>query len=183
VADALCSLIGSMLKINGKVRIIKGFTLIELLVVISIIGILAAFAIFGMSGAFQSSRDAQRKSDLRQYQNALETYANNNDGLYPRRDAASGQPDSVLCGDLGLTNCPTDPLYDAATGSPVYSYQTETCGSPGDPCAANYVLWAELEDTSNGDYWVYCSNGKSGYYSNAPGFSGIPPSPAGTCPF
>ncbi|MDP3918243.1 MAG: prepilin-type N-terminal cleavage/methylation domain-containing protein [Candidatus Woesebacteria bacterium] len=52
----------------------KGFTLIELLVVISIIGILIAVSIFGLSGAREAARDARRKSDLQLIQSGLEIY-------------------------------------------------------------------------------------------------------------
>ena len=55
-------------------RIKKGFTLIELLVVISIIGILIAVSIFGLSGARESARDARRKSDLELIRSGLELY-------------------------------------------------------------------------------------------------------------
>jgi prepilin-type N-terminal cleavage/methylation domain-containing protein len=158
------------MKINYK----KGFTLIELLVVIAIIGILAAASIFGIQGVFENSRDTQRKSDLKQYQTALENYANKNNGLYPRRDLSTGQPDSVLCGDLGLTSCPTDPLYDADTQLPVYRYQTETCGTAAEACATRYVLWATLEDQVDGVYWVVCSNGKVGATDSTPSGGNCP---------
>src|SRR3989338_8082819 len=42
----------------------KGFTLIELLVVISIIGILASFAIASFPSAQAKGRDSRRKADL-----------------------------------------------------------------------------------------------------------------------
>jgi len=55
----------------------------ELIVVMAILAIVTV----GLYGNFTSSqkkgRDAQRKSDLRQIQNALEAYANDNNGLYP----------------------------------------------------------------------------------------------------
>ena len=50
----------------------KGFTLIELLIVIAIIGLLSTLAIISMSGARAKARDAQRLSDLKQIQTALE---------------------------------------------------------------------------------------------------------------
>ncbi|HVZ66893.1 MAG TPA: prepilin-type N-terminal cleavage/methylation domain-containing protein [Patescibacteria group bacterium] len=60
----------------------RGFTLIELLVVISIISILAALLMANFVGIRQRGRDAQRKSDLRQIQSALELYRSDN-GSYP----------------------------------------------------------------------------------------------------
>lgn len=60
----------------------KGFTLIELLVVIAIIGILATLLTANFIGVQQRSRDAQRKSNLRQMQSALELYRSDN-AAYP----------------------------------------------------------------------------------------------------
>ncbi|CAN5158326.1 hypothetical protein BH11PAT1_BH11PAT1_3180 [soil metagenome] len=67
-----------------KTPLKKGFTLIELLVVIAIIGILAAVTLAAIDpfGQFKKARDAQRKSDLKQIQTALELY-NQDVGSYP----------------------------------------------------------------------------------------------------
>jgi len=51
-----------------------GFTLIELLVVIAIISSLSALLVPNFMGARERARDAQRKSDLKQIQKALEMY-------------------------------------------------------------------------------------------------------------
>lgn len=60
----------------------KGFTLVELLVVVAIIGILATLLTANFIGVRQRSRDAQRKSNLRQIQSALELYRSDQ-GVYP----------------------------------------------------------------------------------------------------
>jgi general secretion pathway protein G len=52
----------------------KGFTLIELLVVIGILAMLSALLVPNFMGARERARDAQRKSDLKQIQKALEMY-------------------------------------------------------------------------------------------------------------
>jgi general secretion pathway protein G len=51
-----------------------GFTLIELLVVIAIIGGLSALLVPNFMSTRERARDAQRKSDLKQIQKALEMY-------------------------------------------------------------------------------------------------------------
>ncbi len=53
-----------------------GFTLIELLVVIAILGILATIGLGSFMSSQEKSRDAQRKSDLRNITTALELYYN-----------------------------------------------------------------------------------------------------------
>jgi prepilin-type N-terminal cleavage/methylation domain-containing protein len=151
-------------------KAIKGFTLIELLVVISLIGLLAALALVSYTGTQKQARDTQRKSDLRQYQNSLEIFANKNDGIYISYSSADA---ADLCDDLGLgTNCPDDPRADEGQ----LSYRFSADGDDGGTISATkYVLWAELENTD--EYWVVCSNGKAGKDDLSGG------SPAGgTCP-
>lgn len=73
----------------------KGFTLLELLVVIAIIGLLAGIATISFGSARAKARDARRVSEVKQYQNALNLYADNNTaGTYPDGTAA----------ELGTTN-------------------------------------------------------------------------------
>lgn len=68
------ALSNKMLK-NKKLNYGEGaFTLIELLVVISIIGILIALSIFGLTGARESSRDARRKADIELIRSGIELY-------------------------------------------------------------------------------------------------------------
>lgn len=55
-------------------KFLTGFTLIELLVVIAIIGLLATIVTVSVNSARAKSRDAKRKSELRQIQTALELY-------------------------------------------------------------------------------------------------------------
>jgi prepilin-type N-terminal cleavage/methylation domain-containing protein len=75
---------------NRFKKITKGFTLIELLITIALIGVIAGGVMMVMNPLtqFQKSRDAQRKSDLRQIQNALEGYYNDN-GEYPLSTGSS----------------------------------------------------------------------------------------------
>lgn len=61
----------------------RGFTLIELLVVIAIIGVLSSVVLASLNSARSRANDAQRMSNLRQVQTALEVYALSNGGQYP----------------------------------------------------------------------------------------------------
>jgi len=148
----------------------KGFTLVELLVVIAIIGILAAIALASFTGAQKQARDTTRKSDLKQYQTGLETYAGKNSGLYIEYNAVRQL--SSLCVSLygaGAT-CPEDPKYSA--GPPVVHQYYKYMSNPTDPTegqarATEYLIWARIEGTAN-NYWVVCSNGKSGIVTLEP---------------
>ncbi|NTU69346.1 type II secretion system protein [bacterium] len=61
----------------------KGFTLIEILAVVAIIGILSAVTVMYLNAARSKGRDASRKGALRQIENAIIIFADNNNGNYP----------------------------------------------------------------------------------------------------
>src|SRR3970040_2207971 len=69
----------------------RGFTLIELLVVISIIGILASFAIASFTSAQAKGRDSRRKADLDAVKKALELFKSDTTGgaKYPNTTTGS----------------------------------------------------------------------------------------------
>ena len=151
-------------------NLVNGFTLIELLVVIAVIGALAGVVLFGTTGVFETSRDTQRKSDLEQYRVALETYANNNSGLFPTPTGSVSMSSDAFCkGELGLSGCPEDPTRVSEGATPLwtpYGYHADASGT-------EYVIYAKLEKSTT-DHWVVCSNGKSAQQA---GFGG-----EGTCP-
>jgi prepilin-type N-terminal cleavage/methylation domain-containing protein len=150
-----------------------GFTLIELLVVISIIGLLAGMAVVSFTSSQKQARDTQRKSDLKQYQTALENFANIHNSLYPSRGGPANPgwdapASESLCADLGMTDCPEDPKFDGTyvhyDSAGLFSYRYVSDGSGnGVIDATTYVLWGMLEGSPN--YWVVCSNGKVGIKS------------------
>lgn len=66
----------------------KGFTIIELLVVIVIIGILVALTLPNLFAAQARGRDSDRKNELKNLQQRLETHFQDN-GEYPTGDTAA----------------------------------------------------------------------------------------------
>lgn len=130
----------------------KGFTLVELLIVVAIIGVLATLLMVNFVGVRQRARDAQRKSDLRQIQSALEIYRSDNNS-YPVSIPGCGATFSAN-GTTYMQKVPCDPL----NASPyIYTYV------PGGG-NTTYSLYACLEnvndsqkDTTNNS--TYCAGG------------------------
>lgn len=136
----------------NKKSYLKGFTLIELLVVISIIGILASFLTANFVGVRQRARDAQRKSDIRQIQAALELYRSDN-STYPIRQATYRINDSTSCptsqaftnsGVTYMSKVPCDPLDSATYNSGNYYYYSDSTGT-------TYTLATCLENANDSD--------------------------------
>ena len=67
-------------KIYNKNKL--AFTLVEMLVVIAVIGILTTLAVVAVQNSRESTRNAKRVADIKQIQNALELYYNDNNA-YP----------------------------------------------------------------------------------------------------
>ncbi len=116
----------------------KGFTIIELLVVIVIIGILVALALPNLFSAQARGRDTDRKNELKNAQQQLETSFNDT-GVYPADWTTV------------VTNADdrSGPRNDAYTYTPTPSGCTDACDG--------YSLSADLEndsdpDATNGNY-------------------------------
>ncbi len=120
------------LKINQQ-----GFTIVELLVVIVVIAILVALTLPNLFGLQRRARDDARKNDLKNIQQALETYFNDN-SAYPSGDMAAAG--TVLAGGDYIASIPSDPQGDA------YTYTPGSC--TGSACQS-YTLAADLENDND----------------------------------
>jgi len=140
-----------------------GFTLIELLVVIAIIGSLSALLVPNFMGARERARDAQRKSDLKQIQKALEMYRQDQSPIAYPTATAGRFGSSTTCGtQFGTTNIymnkiPCDPL-----GPTPYYYSVNNNN-------LTYTLCACIEnkadsDATNGNCFNTCPSGISKNY-------------------
>jgi prepilin-type N-terminal cleavage/methylation domain-containing protein len=152
------------MKNNWKLQ--NGFSLIELLIVIVILGIVSTIGVMGFAAAQKRARDANRISDLKQYQVALESYANASGGLYPSLSwtYASTALCSALQTKLGSSlTCPQDSKYSTDPSIYVYGYHSNGAGD-GSASATDYVLWSAIESPAGSSYPAYmvCSNGRSG---------------------
>jgi len=135
-----------------------GFSLLELLVTIAILGTLSGLVVIRFVGAQRSARDARRLSDLRQYQSALEVYANSHNDKYP---SGSGSL-TGLCSTLSVP-CIDDPRAPDQH----YRYAIDGAGT-------EYTLWAKLEHPAEDTWYVFCSNGAASEVTSEPSSSSCP---------
>ncbi len=130
----------------------SGFTLIELLVVVAIIGILSAMVVVNLQDARERARDAQRKADLKQIQNALELYKNDqNPQTYPASDTWK----TDLQTGQYMKKVPQDPTNKQVASWPDYAYSRLT--------NLTYTLVSCLENSADPDKDATntCTNGYS----------------------
>ena len=139
----------------------KGFTLIELLVVIAIIGMLSSVIIASLNSARSKSRDAKRVSDLKQLQNALQLYFEDNNGSYPQSSSAASIAitpanqayinawNAPLVPVKYISAMPNDPLNIVSQYGYYYvsgSKPNGRCGTTATNQSNNYVLATRLEN-------------------------------------
>jgi prepilin-type N-terminal cleavage/methylation domain-containing protein len=145
----------------------QGFTLVELLVVIGVLGVLVAGILIAVNPAQQlaKARDAQRKSDLRNIQEALNRYQAVN-GSYPTATnwVFSKNADPWIPGlDQSMKNIPKDPVNNInnpwVEGRHTYAYRSHN--------GLHYNLVAQLENDNDPERcelekWVYITNYDAG---------------------
>jgi len=136
----------------------KGLTLIELLVVITIIGLLAGVFAINVSKWRVRTRDSQRVSDIRTWQQGLALYFYRGEyiGSYPDYDIFITGSDS-LSSELktigAMSTAPADPIN---SGNYRYYYCTKQANcsglsggaGTGFPDGTSYILMYYLETNS-----------------------------------
>lgn len=120
-----------------------GFTLIELLVVIAIIGSLSAMLLPNFMAARERARDAQRKSDLKQIQKALELYKQDKQPVaFPTaRPVGGSEFKNTTTNSVYMNKFPVDP-NKASPNDYYYTFDNDTL---------TYTLCACLENKADPD--------------------------------
>lgn len=169
----------------------RGFTFVELMVSIAIIGVLSAVVLSGVDRVRKNARVAQRVSDLKRVQSALDLYYAKNRS-YPvtggawRGVCASYSAGGTYTANNGLVIPGLAPTYIPRIpvdpqGSPSSDYNCYLYRSGGNPDGTDYAFLVhavtELSDGSSGaSYAKY----PEFYDSNRPTWAWKVSSPGGT---
>src|SRR5581483_8869027 len=127
----------------------RGFTLIELLLVIVIIVVLSGLVLSGIHRVHAEANSIRCLSNLRRWGEALNLYANDNDGYYPRRGQGVQLVTQIdrptdwfnaLPPYLGLPS-----YYDLVKGGKRFTPRVDSffvCPSCEDPGTPNFLPYA-----------------------------------------
>ncbi len=128
-----------------------GFTLVELLVVMTIIAILAAVGLGNYTRSLSRGRDANRRSNLKTIQNALEQYYLSKGNTYP--GDATGQ---LLRTDSDLLNFFSEGQMPQTTDGTDYCNGNDDSNSgqsPGFVYPTGYWCCEKLEQAKGNATW------------------------------
>lgn len=134
----------------------RAFTIVELLIVIVVIGILAAITIVAYNGVQSRARDAERQTEMKTIEKALEMYNADNGGYptcsgttYVAGNAAGGCSTASLASALVpkyLNAIPADPK---SSGNDIYQYafgfQKSSATTYSNNLSNNYITGMHLE--------------------------------------
>lgn len=126
-----------------NIRSRKGFTLTEILVVVSIIGILTAVIIGGVTSTRSKARDTRRVADMKQISEAIENYFSS---CYSYPSELTDLESSSSCTEYipVLNSLPHDPQI-STNGD--YEYYSDTAGGTLGT-AKRFHLCATLESSN-----------------------------------
>jgi len=136
----------------------SGFTLIEIIVAMAILAVVASSLLGNFFSSQKKGRDAKRKSDLKQIQNALEAYANDHQGLYPIGDA-SGRIGGFSWGAEFHNPSHIETVYMKALPQDSKSTQKYWYVSTD---GVSYKIYACLENSDDAKAQTYDPNGTTG---------------------
>jgi len=106
----------------------EGFTIIEVMIVLAIAGLIMVIVFIAVPQLQRSQRDNARQNIANRVKAELETYAGNNQGLYPFNNAACGGADTgKWCDFINRYITGKVKVADPSTGNDVV---TTTAGVP-----------------------------------------------------
>lgn len=119
-----------------------GFTLIELVVVVIVIGILVAMAAPRMVNIIGDATENSVRQSLEVLRDAIETYAAQNDGVYPAYDTTDEEAFKGVVKPYLRGPFPKCPVGDGiADGVDVVNAGTALSGTGLDPPTATDKMW------------------------------------------
>ncbi len=109
----------------------RGFTIIEIMIVLAIAGLIMVIVFIAVPQLQRNQRDNARQSIANRIKAELETYAGNNQGLYPFSTTACGTSDTGKICDF-VTRYISGKVVnkDPSTGNDVMTGASATTGQP-----------------------------------------------------
>lgn len=109
----------------------RGFTIIEIMIVLAIAGLIMVIVFIAVPQLQRNQRDNARQSIANRVKAELETYAGNNQGLYPFNTAACGVSDTgKICDFVSRYISNKVVNKDPSTGNDVMQGSSDNTGKP-----------------------------------------------------